>query len=285
MSIPESLYGLEEIDEMLNRLHSILGHHSVDISILTPDFVVSCLSERFLLTGTNANTYFTYCIEHPEEQNELLQSLTNSYSCFFRNPLSFALLEQLILPLFFDSKGNQEKREIRIWSAGCAAGQEAYSVAILIYTLLKDELQHTKVRIFATDISHLALDKAHAAIFDSHSVQKIRKEFLDEYFHKSGNSYKLNSEISRMVDFSYFNLLDPDAYSPSVSIFGGFDLIFCSNVLIYYKPEIQEQILNKIHKSMNKGALLICDDSEKQIVAKSSGFTPFFPLSAIFSKV
>jgi chemotaxis methyl-accepting protein methylase len=220
----------------------------------------------------------------PDESRQLVHQLKNSYSEFFRNPLTFSMLEQVVLPRIFDEKGNNHSGEIRIWSAGCASGQESYSLAMLLDDFKDTRSSEVCYRTFATDNSVVEIESAKKGVYDFKSVKNTKLEFAEKYFRHHNESYQLDSKLMEQVDFSVYDLLDKESSSPPASIYGDFDLIMCCNVLFYYQPEVQQMILQKFHRSLKHGGFFITGEAETQIVNSSGGFRLYAAPAAIFVK-
>ncbi len=239
-------------------------------------------NRRVFLKFEKISDYYNYLLNNPDETTTLNQSLNINYTEFFRSTLTFAYLEQWILPALIESKANNS--EIRIWSAGCSSGQEAYSLAILIENIASKKSKKIRYRIIATDISESVLVKANNGEYSERDIQNIRAKDLNEFFSKSGNVYKVSDRLKQNVDFSKHDLLDNLSSFPKESIFGAFDLVVCSNLLFYYKPVYQQRILNKLIDSIVEDGYLITGEVEKQAVVKHKNLRLVVPPLPIFKK-
>ncbi|HDZ23917.1 MAG TPA: protein-glutamate O-methyltransferase CheR [Desulfobacteraceae bacterium] len=200
--------------------------------------------------------------QHPHELDNLVDVLTINVSRFFRNTLAFDYIADKILPAIVFDKKNDRDPSLRIWSAGCATGEEPYSIAILIQELQRKESLSLSVNIFATDIDEKVLKKARKAVYPYASIKNIKYRLLKRYFEDQGKHFQLIPRIQEMVAFSAFDMLDKRSYAPSESVFGGFDMIFCKNVLIYFSKEYQERIFDKLHRSLARGGYLVLGRAE-----------------------
>ena len=269
--------------ELENIASFLLSKHGLDISMYDESFLQTSLEKRRAFThSSDINNYFEHLINSESETNSLLESLNINFSEFFRNPVTFAYLEQIILPLLIEKKRKSGEKEIRIWSAACSAGQEAYSAAILCDELL-DRNMDLSFRIFATDINPSELEKGQQGIYSANAVSKVSLCRIQNYFNVTGDSYAIIPALKTHIDFSVFDLLHKANGSPSASIFGNFDLVFCCNLLFYYKPEIRKRILEKTGACLAKGAYLITGESEREII-KGNYYREVFTASAIFQK-
>ena len=264
---------LEEISRVMRQTHGR------DISPYDESFLVKSVDKRLAATEIKtAAAYSEVLSENSAEADAFFRSLHITYSEFFRNPLTFALLEQLVLPSLIAEKEKAGRAEIRIWSTACAAGQEAYSIAILL-----DELA-VAFRIFATDISETDLLLAKKGVFDCGAVQNVRLKHIRKYFAEKGETYTIISALGDRIDFSAYDLLDESSVCPPASIYGDLDLVVCSNLLFYYRPDIRHFILNKLYHSLAPNGYLVTGEAEREIVAKIAGFRAVAPPGAVFKK-
>jgi chemotaxis methyl-accepting protein methylase len=227
-------------------------------------------------------SYEIYIAGNETEAQNLAQSLIITHTEFFRNALTFAHLEQWIIPSLLDKK--PEHSELRVWSAGCSTGQEAYSIAMLLENASEKKHQTFRYRIIATDISEAALNLAKKGEYREEAIQNIRVRDINEFFERSGEQYLVNERLKRNVSFSQYDLLDPLSANPEESIFGNFDLIICSNVLYYYKNKSQGFILRKLVNALAGNGYLVTGEAERQNVLKYSGLRAVVPPSPIFQK-
>jgi len=259
---------------------------STDISVYDESFLMKTIEKR--LGATAINTLADYCEYLSKTRGEvdaLSRSLTITYSEFFRNPLTFAMLKQWVLPRLMEEQERTNRTEIRVWSAGCAAGQEAYSIAMLLDELISTKGKGQSFRIFATDRSNTIIETAGQGLYNFAEIQNVGLKQFHSYFSQEGEAYRIGFGLREHIDFSAYDLLDELSNSPPASIYGDFDLIFCSNLLFYYRPEIRQLILNKVHRSLSPNGYLVTGEVEKAIVESVNGFRLVSPPAAIFQKV
>ena len=248
-------------------------------------FFNKCVQARMSKTSSiSFKMYCNYLRINKEESDSLTAALNNTFSEFFRNTLTFAYLEQIILPGLIEKKRKEKNKEIRIWSAACASGQEPYSIAILVDELIRGQKADLACHIFATDINQSELSIAKRGIFPLSALGKVTTNRLNTYFarvdqtanqYQSAN-YVITSDLMNYLDFSVFDLTSEEASCPQASIYGNFDLVFCSNVLFYYKPEYRKRILTKIGNCLNSNAWLITGEAEREIVKENNYREEFF---------
>lgn len=267
-----------------NIIALLLREYEVDISKYNDSFLLKSLEKRMTDTGNDSQSkYYDYIKANQNEVKAFIDSLNINYSEFFRNPLTFAYLEQIVLPSLIEKKKKNNEKEIRIWSAACASGQEAYSIAILCDEIIESAKTNIGCRIFATDISEEEISNAQKGVFQTSSLNKVSLKRIQTYFTRRGETYTIASLIKEHINFSVFDLLTEQGGCPPASVYGNFDLVFCSNLLFYYKPECRKSILEKVGKSLSHGGYLITGETEREIV-KSSNYNEVFLNSVIFQK-
>lgn len=188
---------------------------------------------------------------------ELLASyLTVGETYFFREKKTFDALEKQIIPELIRSR-QQNERSLRIWSAGCATGEEPYSIAILLSKMIPD-LKDWNITILATDINPRFLDKASEGVYSAWSFRDAPSWLKEKYFERKPNGhFQILPNIKRMVTFSYLNLAE-DTYPSIVNNTNAMDIIFCRNVLMYFTPtRIKEAIPNLCHTLIDGGWLIV----------------------------
>jgi len=235
-----------------------------------------------MINSRDTDDYCRILDRDPVEASIFNDSLSNFYSEFFRNHLTFSILEQIVLPMIINEKGNKHNNEVRIWSAGCAAGQEPYSIAILADYLKNSHSPAVSTFIFGTDCSLNQLELAKKGTYDFKTVRNTRLNLAYSYFSIQGNSYTVKDSLRKQVDFSFYDLLDMESTAPASSIYGDFDLIMCSNLLFYYKPEIQKKILAKFTRSLRPGGFFITGEAEKSIIEAFTPFRQFTQIAPVF---
>ena len=212
---------------------------------------------RCRILGVSDVGAYAFLLRTSPEQKEfgqLMDFLTIQESSFLRHKAQFDILKELCLHSLNRKKGGR----IRIWSAGCANGEEAYSIAMLVRDLLP---QRAEDRFFikGTDISRQALRRARKGVYSERAVRDLDPSHLDRYFSREGDRYRLNQEIKDMVDFAYFNLAeDPfpgEAMPP-------WDFIFCRNVIIYFSLNHQRKLLRDFYSVLCEGGYLFAGYSE-----------------------
>lgn len=239
----------------------------------------------FASQSKNLDDYLSYLKEHPLELDNLIDVFTINVSRFFRNSLSFAYIIKIIIPDLFLTKTKEKDNSLRIWSAGCSFGEEPYSMAIILNEFLKKEDRNIRLDIFATDIDKKAIKRASVGTYGFESIKTVKYGILKKYFSQVDEKFILAPEIKQMVQFSFYDLLDKNHLVPPDSIFGGFDIVLCRNVLIYFEPSHQKIIFNKLYKSLNKNGYLILGEAETPIEGFKHKFRKENKNSKIYRKI
>jgi chemotaxis protein methyltransferase CheR len=190
------------------------------------------------------------------EFNTLMDMLTIQESCFFRHRAQFDALRRFCLPAMMQQKGYNHR--INIWSAGCANGEEAYSIAMLVRDLIPDKPE-TRVFIKGTDISERALESAREGIYSRRAVRALSPGVLVRYFKREGERFLLVPEIRDMVAFEWLNLSEGPFSHESMPVW---DIIFCRNVVIYFTKEHSRQLMKHFFAGMAEGGFLFAGSSE-----------------------
>jgi len=257
--------------------------HGRDISLYSISFLAQSVEKRQSVTASQSlEAYLGRLSEDAAEADAFFHSLSVSYSEFFRNPLTFALLEQMTLPRLVEEMEKSGRTEIRIWSAACAAGQEAYSIAILLEELARMQAKAIPYRIFATDTCERELAEARKGAYGVAAVKNVPLKHIGDYFTQRGETYTVVPRLRERVDFSPYDLLDDQSTSPPTCIFGDFDLIFCSNILFYYRPDLQQVLLTKLKHCLAPHGYLVTGEAERAIVKESGSFHEVTPPMVLF---
>ncbi len=220
------------------------------------------LNRLFFLKQTNFESYLVYLNENNFELDILIDSLTINVSEFFRNPLVYDYISDVLFPTLISLKINKSNNSLRIWSAGCATGEEPYSIAIILDSLQKRINSNININIIATDIDQKSIQKAKEGIYSQSVLKNVKYHFIDEYFIKKNGYFEIKDEIKKMVSFSFYDLLDTHSYAPPDSMFGDFDLILCRNVIIYFQEHKQNVIFEKLARSLVVNGFLVLGETE-----------------------
>jgi chemotaxis protein methyltransferase CheR len=260
------------------------SNEEVDISWYDEDFLTNSATRRCeALRCKSMEDYIEILEKSDLERMSYFDCLHIGYSSFFRNPLTYHTLEKIILPELVAKTKNNKSKDLRIWSAACAAGQEAYSIAMLLEEQKICTDGSCNCMIFATDKDDEQIEQAYKGQYARHYLDNISLYQLNKWFIKYGDTYFIIPELKKRISFSVFDLFDKQYTSPPTSIFGHFDIIFCANLLFYYKEKYRKIILEKIEGAMAENCFLITGDSERSLLMKYN-YLEVYPQSAIFRK-
>jgi len=187
---------------------------------------------------------------------KFIEHLTINVSEFFRNPNHWEVMEREIIPVLL-----KQRSTLKIWSAGCSTGEEAYSLAMLFRERFPGKID----RILASDLDQEVLDRAGIALYSSKAAQTLPANYLNKYMHQEGEFFRVSDEIKRMVKFERQDLLK-DAFATD------FDLILCRNVVIYFTEETKQKLYRKFVEALRPGGVLFIGSTEQIFQAKEIGF-------------
>jgi chemotaxis protein methyltransferase CheR len=204
---------------------------------------------------------------------EVVEAMATNESLFFRDKIPFEHFRDTIMPALLTSRAQQ--RRIRIWCAAVSTGQEAYSLAMTLKDM-RSELVGWRIEILATDFSLEVLEKAKAGIYSQFEVQRgLPIQMLVKYFTQVGEMWQIAPEIRAMVQFRPFNLLQ------DCSHLGGFDVVFCRNVLIYFDQQTKIDVLNRLARVVVADGYLVLGAAET-VIGLTSNFRPIPDKRALY---
>ncbi len=221
-----------------------------------------------------------YCnlLRQSEQELDLLKkTLTIHVSHFFRNPSVFEKLRISVLPYLFQ-KTDTLQTQLRFWSLGCAGGEEAYSLGIILQEFFARELLHKSVEIHGNDIDADILLAAVRAEYNEDHLRELPDSIKDSYFIPNGPRMQLSSKIRRMVTFHHQNIMDVRSFEPC-------QLALCRNTLIYFTRPEQEKILSGIAHILPTGGILVLGKSETLVGNVRTLFTTVCPVERIYRRL
>ncbi|HEY1402683.1 MAG TPA: PAS domain S-box protein [Pyrinomonadaceae bacterium] len=197
--------------------------------------------------------YADFIKENTDEAQSLLKDLLISVTNFFRDREAFEFLERDVVPRIVQDKTSQD--QIRVWVAGCATGEEAYSLAMLFAEQTETSPVAPAIQIFATDIDEAAIAAAREGFYTLNDAADISPERLRRFFTKEGDGFRVRRELREMILFANHNLLKDAPFSH-------LDLVTCRNLLIYFNDTAQERAMETFHFALNPGSFLLLGASE-----------------------
>ena len=226
--------------------------------------IESRLSRLMIDSGLTSFEEFFYWISSQRNSlmvEKIIDAMTTNETLWFRDAAPWYILEEVLLPGYIDDLRSGKKPGIRIWSAACSTGQEPYSIAMCIDNYLSrrniTDINLSHFEVVATDISRTVLDIAEEGRYDSISIMRgLSNEYKDKYFTDEGRVWTITDRIRDAVSFRQFNL------QRDFSIMGGFDMVFCRYVFIYFSENLRKEVLNKTAQVLKRYGVLLVGGSE-----------------------
>jgi len=247
-----------------NMLKTMVDWVDLHIGLKVSDARLNDFAKGICLASADSGfedpqNYIAELVRSTPKEHELgflASYLTVGETYFFRDPLSFNLLTTRVLPTLCET-GNP----IKIWSAGCASGEEPYSIAITAMSSMAEK-DRQNLEILATDINPRYLDIAKTGLYRRWSFREVPSFIKDKYFNLTPDDrYRLDERVKELVRFGYLNLAS-DVYPSAITGTCDVDIIFCRNVLIYFSPEHVTEVLNRFHRCLKDGGYLFLAPSE-----------------------
>ncbi len=270
---PESLTNFLENNAYLKIKRMIKEQTGLDCSGYRDEYLKRRFEIRLRTTGAiTYPKYIIYLNKHPEEFTNLLNDLTINYTTFFRDTDVYEYLEHKLLPKLFFSKNS-----VKIWSAGCASGEEPYSLAILVHKVLGRRLQSQSVSIVASDIDLDALSKAKRGVYQARQLGPLSQLQIEQFFNKTDEGYTVKDNVKSLIKFEQFDLMGkPRHYD--------YDLILCRNVMIYFSKEGQQHIHMNFFSALKSGGYMITGKSEILSGEPANVFTALDYIVRVYQK-
>lgn len=241
------------LKKILILIRNKTGH---DFSKYKPSMINRRIARRLAVNQIeNMSDYIKFLQQTPSEIDMLISDMLIGVTSFFRDKEAFTKLEEKIIPKLFE--GKPEDSTIRIWCAGCSTGEEAYSIAILIYEYLDKIKTRYNIQIFATDIDKQAIAIARLGIYPRSIIENLTKERIEKFFflETDNSSYRIKKSIREMLIFSEQSIIkDPP--------FSRLDLISCRNLMIYLSSDLQKKLIPLFHYALKPNGILFLGGSE-----------------------
>lgn len=241
-----------QLRALLEELRDEVG---VDFATYRQGTIQRRIQRRMVATDQPGfDDYLRYIRQNPDERQRLAKSFLINVTKFFRDTEMFDYLREQVLPELL-REAETRNRELRIWSAGCSTGEEAYSLAIIVDQLLRQMDKEIGVRIFATDLDEDAVAFARRGVFSARALEELPEELVKRYFLPIGDEFEVRKQIRSMLVFGEHDL---SRRAP----FPRIDLVLCRNVLIYFTPPLQRRALELFGFSLRNGGYLVLGKSE-----------------------
>jgi two-component system CheB/CheR fusion protein len=219
--------------------------------------------------------YVDYLEVHPEEFIQLFNTILINVTSFFRDATAWEFLSADVITRLL--AGKQPHEPIRVWSAGCASGEEAYTLAMILAEVLGLESFRQRVKIYATDVDEEALAQARHASYSGRDLQPVSATLRSKYFEQVGHRFLFRPDLRRVVIFGRHDLVQDAPISR-------LDLLVCRNALMYFNAETQSRILARFHFALNDTGIIFLGKAE-MLLTRANLFTPVHLKHRIFAKV
>ena len=240
----------EEFRKILSMLRRSTG---VDFTQYKENTIRRRIARRMLVNNcTSLSEYSAYMDRHSSEVTDLYRDILISVTQFFREPETFASLARIESKLF---QNRDRNTPFRVWSAGCATGEEAYSLAIVMAELMDAAGLATPIQLFGTDVSEIAIDRARAGDYPDSIQSDVSAARLTRFFTRTETGFRISKHIRETCIFARHDLIKDPPFSQ-------LDLVSCRNVLIYLDTPAQQRILSALHYSLKPDGLLLLGSAE-----------------------
>lgn len=252
----QSERSLEEFRPVFTLLQDAFG---IDFGLYKTGTVGRRIERRMLLTGLRDSTaYVDHVRGHPEEIELLYKDLLVGVTRFFRDSVAFQVLEKQIIPKLvsqFLARNKEASTELRLWCAGCATGEEAYSLGMLLYEQFERLNHQPRFKIFASDVHQSSVRFASAGLYGAESVGELSDSRRRYFFAEENGKFRVIAELRKLVSFAAHDVIRDAPFT-------NLDFISCRNLLIYFLPEVQRKVISLFHFGLKPQGVLMLGSSE-----------------------
>jgi two-component system, chemotaxis family, CheB/CheR fusion protein len=232
-------------DPLRDLLAQVSAHTNIDFRNYKTSTILRRISRRMAVThNATIRDYSDFIRTHPEEVTELVRTFLIKVTGFFRDPEAFEFLRGTVIPALVE-RGKENGRTLRFWSAGCATGEEAYSLAFLLADHLGHDFPEWNVKIFATDLAADAIAFARRGLYPENVLSDLPEDYCERFFERIDHGYRIAKALRQVVIFGQQDI------SRGVP-FPRIDLVTCRNLLIYLKPDLQQTVLDLFAYSLHQ---------------------------------
>lgn len=249
-------------ERAFDQLRSIIRERA---GIQFPDekryLLESRVRPRLVACGVASFEAYVRYLQRENDSSEitrLVNAVTINETSFFRHPSQFTALENVVLPELAEQRQEEGSTTVRLWSAACSAGDEAYSLALIVKERLAARFPRMEFEIIGSDIDTEVLREARSGEYRKRALRNLPTAYLHKYFRRTGNTFALHSSIRDMVTFKALNLADPT----DMRRMRDFDVIMCANVLIYFDQSRKRRVLQLLYRALRPGGYLFVGGSE-----------------------
>jgi two-component system CheB/CheR fusion protein len=269
---PVEIKDIEDLSSILTMIRVQTGH---DFSSYKHPTLLRRIARHLQIHELeDISAYLDLLRENAEEMQSLVKNLLINVTNFFRDKDAFEALEKKVVPKLFENKTGKD--QVRVWSVGCASGEEAYSLAILLNEYSEGLTDPPKIQIFATDVDDEAIAEARENGYPETIEADVSTERLRRFFTKDGNRYKVRKDVRETILFAPHNILSNPPFSR-------LDLITCRNLLIYLNRDTQNRVIQIFHFALNQSGLLFLGNSESA-ESQLAFFAPLDKKNRIFKR-
>ncbi|MBD1909161.1 MULTISPECIES: protein-glutamate O-methyltransferase CheR [unclassified Leptolyngbya] len=264
------------------ELEHLLGHlkqaSQIDLTGYKRSSLLRRTQMRMQRIGVkNYQNYLDHLQQQPDEVQHLLDTILINYTYFFRDPFVWNYLANHLIPQIVANKAPDQL--IRVWSAGCASGEETYSLAMMLIEILGVEQFQQRVRIWGTDADPDAILQARQGYYLDHGIEAVPEVLREKYFERRGDRHYWRSDFRRSITFQLHNLIQEPPL-PNI------DLLVCRNTLMYFTPETQLRTLIRFHFGLEQSGYLLLGQSENLVTCSHAAlFTSIDKQVNVFTKV
>jgi two-component system CheB/CheR fusion protein len=267
---------IPEVDEFEQLLEFLKSNRGFDFTAYKRTSLRRRVEKRMEEVGVKGFTnYHDYLEVHPDEFGHLFNTILINVTSFFRDPDAWEYLQEQVLPDLV--RAHLPDEPLRFWSAGCASGEEAYTLAMVLCEVLGVETFRRRVKIYATDVDEEALNQARLATYSAQAVEAVLPNLRKRYLEKNGNGYSFEKDLRRSVIFGRHDLIQ-DAPISRIS------LISCRNTLMYFNAEAQARIIGRFHFALVNGGIMFLGRAET-LLSHNASLAPVDLKRRIFRKV
>ena len=242
----------EHLDHLLEKVYTTKGW---DFRRYRRSSIRRCIERRIAISRRSYHTYVELLDSEPLEFNHLFNHLTIKVSEFFRDPVIFRRIEDYVIPMTLRRLTVTGSTDLRIWSCGCARGEEPLSMAILINKSLIEAGVNPDLKLYGTDIDESAINSARKGVFIEDSLRNVDPVMRSQLFQASSSAFQIIPQIRNLVTFGVHDIVSHIQLSRM-------DIILCRNLLIYFEKELQEKVFEKFYYSLKPGGFIVLGKSE-----------------------
>lgn len=250
--ISDAALSEKHLDHLLEKVYTTRGW---DFRRYRRSSIKRCVERRIAISKSNYPAYVELLESEPLEFILLFNHITIKVSEFFRDPEVFRRIEDYVIPMTLRRLAETGSTDLRIWSCGCARGEEPLSMAILLNKWLKETVDKPDLKIFGTDIDESAVNSARKGLFIEDSLKNVDPVIRSQFFKTSNSAFQIIPQIRNLVTFGVHNIVSDIQLSRM-------DIILCRNLLIYFEKELQEKVFEKFYYSLNPGGFIMLGKSE-----------------------